>query len=104
MLDLYLLIGDSNAGAVMTENSQRGRRAAALLFSLIMACLLGLGGLLVGMYLWGHFGRPANDPDDTGAYLCGLLVGGVMAIGGGTASLWKFWPRTSPKSSQATGS
>jgi hypothetical protein len=83
----------------MTERPQRRRAAAAILFSLIMACLLGFGGLLAGMYLWGHFGPPAKDPDDTDAYFFGLLVGGLMAIGGGTASLWKFWPRATPKAS-----
>lgn len=74
-------------------NSLQRRRASAVLFSLIMACLLGLGGLLAGSYLWDHFGPPARDPDDTEAYLVGLLVGGVMAIGGGVTLLWKFWPR-----------
>jgi hypothetical protein len=83
----------------MTERPQRRRATAAILFSLIMACLLGFGGLLAGMYLWGHFGPPAKDPDDTDAYFFGLLVGGLMAIGGGTASLWKFWPRATPKAS-----
>jgi hypothetical protein len=87
----------------MTEHSRRKRTAAAVLFSLIMACLLGFGGLLIGMYLWGHYGQPANDPDDTDAYLCGLLVGGIMAVGGGMASLWKFWPRALPKALQASG-
>ena len=62
-------------------------RAAAILFSLIVACLLGLGGLLAGTYLWGHRGPPAKDPDDTDAYLFGLLVGGVVAMGGCVASL-----------------
>jgi len=71
---------------------QLKRAVAAILFSLIMACLLGLGGLLTGTFLWGRFGPPANDPDDTAAYFCGLLVGGLMAVGGGVALLWKFWP------------
>jgi hypothetical protein len=88
---------------VMTGHPQRRRAAAAVLFSLIMACLLGFGGLLLGTYLWGHFGQPANDPDDTDAYLCGLLVGGIMAVGGGMVSLWKFWPRASSKALQASG-
>jgi hypothetical protein len=82
---------DGNADSVMTEHPQRRRAAAAVLFSLIMACLLGFGGLLLGMYLWGHFGQPANDPDDTDAYLCGLLVGGIMAAGGGMKhQAWKI--------------
>ncbi|PYT98243.1 MAG: hypothetical protein DMG38_15900 [Acidobacteria bacterium] len=58
---------------VMVNSLQR-RRASAVLFSLITACLLGFGGLLVGMSLWRRFGPPARDPDDTDAYLFGLLV------------------------------
>ena len=81
---------------VMVNSLQR-RRASAVLFSLIIACLLGLGGLLAGSYLWDKFGPPARDPDDTDAYLCGLLVGGVMAIGGGVTLLWKFWPRAAKR-------
>jgi hypothetical protein len=64
--------------------------------------MLAFGGLLAGMYLWGHFGPPAKDPDDTAAYLCGLLVGGVMALVGGMALLWKFWPRATPGVSQSS--
>ena len=79
-------------------NSLLRRRAATFLFSLIMACLLGLGGLLVGMYLWGHFGPPSTDPDDTDAYLFGLLVGGLLGMGGIVGSLWKFWPRAAKTS------
>jgi hypothetical protein len=81
--------------------SRRKRAVAAVLFSSIMACLLGFVGLLTGMYVWSHFGHPAHDPDDTDAYLCGLLVGSVTAIGGGAALLWWTWPRVSPKASQA---
>ena len=88
----------------MTKNPRRWRVTAAILFSLIMGCLLGFGGLLAGMYLWGHFGPPTRDPDDTDAYLCGLLVGGVMAIGGVIALLWMSWPRAAPKVSQSSGS
>jgi hypothetical protein len=84
-------------------NHLRRRRAAAILFSLIVASLLGLGGLLAGMYLWDQLGPPANDPDDTDSYLCGLLVGGVMAMIGCGALLWKFWPRATPKASQSSG-
>ena len=69
------------------------RRAAAILFSLIMACLLGLAGLLVSMYLWGRLRPQATDPDDTNAYLCGLLIGGFLGACGIVGSLWKFWPR-----------
>ena len=78
-------------------NSLQRRRASAVLFSLITACLLGLGGLLAGSYLWDHFGPPANDPDDTNAYLFGLLVGGLLAICGIVGSLWKFWPRAAKR-------
>jgi hypothetical protein len=87
----------------MNENRKRKRAAAAVLFSLIMGCVLGLGGFLGGSYLWGRYGPPANDPDETDAYFCGLLVGGITAVGAGSVSLWKFWPRTSLKSSQANG-
>ena len=82
-----------NAGAVMTKQTRRMRVAAAILFSLIMACLLAFGGLLAGWYLWGRFGPQAKDPDDTEAYFFGLLVGGLMALVGGMALLWKSWPR-----------
>src|SRR5258708_12359005 len=74
------------------------RAAASVLFSLIMACLFGLGGFLGGSYLWSRFGPPPNDPDEIDAYFCGLLVGGAIAIAVGVASLWKFWPRTSRRS------
>jgi hypothetical protein len=80
----------------MTKPQLR-RAAAAILFSLIMACLLGLGGLLTGTYLWSRYGPPANDPDDTAAYFCGLLVGALMAVGGGIVLLWKFWPHATPE-------
>jgi len=76
------------------ETHLRRRRAAAILFSLIAACLFGLSGLLAGWYLWDHFGPLARDPDDTEGYFCGLLVGGAMAIGGGVTLLSKFWPRS----------
>ena len=85
------------------SNHLRRRRAAAILFSLIVACLLGLGGLLAGSYLWGHLGPPAKDPDDTEASLCGLLVGGVVVMSGFAALLWKFWPRATPKAPQSSG-
>src|SRR6266576_426051 len=91
-----------HAGAVIATQTRRMRAATAILFSLIRACLLAFGGLLAGMYLWGHFGPQAKDPDDTDAYLCGLLVGGVMAIVGGMALLWKFWPRATPGASQSS--
>src|ERR1700747_1929518 len=76
------------------------RVAAAISFSLIIGCPLGLSGLLAGMYLWGHFGPPATDPDGMEAYLFGLLVGGFTGITGGVASLWRFLPRATLKASQ----
>jgi hypothetical protein len=91
------------AGAVMTKQTRRMRVAATILFSLIMACLLAFGGLLAGWYLWGYFGPPAKDPDDTAAYFFGLLVGGVMALVGGIALLWKFWPRQAIQMNQNRG-
>jgi hypothetical protein len=89
--------GDDKASPTMARDS------SDFIF-LIMGYLLGLGGLLAGMYLWGHFGPPARDPDDTDAYLCGLLVGGVMAISGVIVLLWMSWPRAAPKASQSSGS
>ena len=86
---------------VPMAESRSKRAVAAALFSSIMACLLGFGGLLIGMYLWSHFGPPARDPDETDAYLCGLLVGAVMAIGGGSVLLWWTWPRVSSEASRA---
>jgi hypothetical protein len=100
---VYTYSPNSSAGAVMAENPRRKRAAAAILFSLIMACLLGLGGLLAGSYVWSHFGTQANDPDDTASFLCGLLVGGVVAVGGGITSLWMFWPPALSKLSQTSG-
>src|SRR5258708_14681564 len=79
------------------------RAAASVLFSLIIACLLGLGGFLGSSYLWSHYGPLPGDPDESDAYFCGLLVGGAIAIVGGTVSLWKFWPRASLKSSLTGG-
>lgn len=81
----------------MTPHSRQSRALTAIAFSLIMVCLLGFVGLLAGAYLWGHFGPAPRDPDETDAYLCGLLVGGIMAMGGCMALLWKFWPRATPK-------
>jgi hypothetical protein len=80
------------------------RRAAAVLFSLAMACLLAFAGLLAGMYLYGHFGPPAQDYDETDDYLCGLLVGAIFAVAGGGVLLWKLWPRSSPKVTGASAS
>jgi hypothetical protein len=68
----------------------------AVVFSLIMGGLLAFGGLLLGWYLWGHFGPAPRDPDDTEAYLFGLLIGGAMGLVGGATLLWKFWPRAAP--------
>jgi hypothetical protein len=53
-------------------------RAAVVLFSLITACLLGLGGFLGGSYLWGHYDPPRDDPDEIDAYFSGPLVGKLL--------------------------
>ena len=74
------------------------RRAVAILFSLLMACVLGLVGLLVSTYFWGHFGPPAADADDTNGYLFSLLVGGLLGACGTVGSLWMFWPRATKTS------
>jgi hypothetical protein len=87
----------------MTKHSKARRATTAMMFSLIMACLIGFIGFLAGMYLWGLFGPPPKDPDDTDAYLCGLLVGGLVAIGGGAVLLRRFWPRATPETSQSIG-
>jgi hypothetical protein len=78
--------------------SLRHRRAAAILFSLLMACVLGLVGLLASTYFWGHFGPPAADVDDTKGYLFSLLVGGLLGAFGIVGSLWMFWPRATKTS------
>jgi hypothetical protein len=79
----------------MRERQRHWQAVAAVLFSLLMASLLALGGDIVGMYLPSRFG----DADETDAYLCGVLVGGVLAIGGGVALVWKLWPRALRKES-----
>ena len=66
---VYTLPFERHAGAVMTKNSIPAKAAIAILFSLTMACLLGFGGLLAGMYLWHRFGPPAKDFDETDALL-----------------------------------
>jgi len=78
----------------MTQQTKLTHVAAAIAFSLIMASLLAFGGLLLGMYLWSHFGRAPTGPGDTDSLLCGLFTGGLMGVVGGTTLLWKFWPRT----------
>jgi Na+-driven multidrug efflux pump len=88
----------------MTKAKKTKRAVTAILFSLILGGLLGFVGLLVGMYLWTHFGRPPKDPDDSDAYLCGLVVGGLMALIAASGSLWKFWPRNQAKDPQSLGS
>lgn len=80
-------------GLRVAMNSLLHRRAAAVAFSFIMACVLGLAGLLGSGYLWGHFGPPAADPDDIEGYFFSLFVGGLLAACGILGSLWMFWPR-----------
>ena len=82
--------------------SLRQWRGSAILFSLIVACLFGLSGLLAGSYVWDRFGPLARDPDNTEGYFCGLLVGGAMAIGAGVTLLFKFWPRSTTTASQSS--
>jgi hypothetical protein len=91
---VYVHVLIANAEAVMRNNAKLKRAAAAIVFSLLMAFVLYLAGFLGGNYLWSRFGPPANDPDETSALICGLLVGGSMAVVGAAAILWKFWPRT----------
>lgn len=79
------MIGSLSSGA---------RAVSAVLFSLIMAGLLAFSGLLLGMFLWGHFGAAPRDPDNTDAYLLGLLIGGAAGLIGGATLLWRFWPRS----------
>jgi len=74
----------------MKEQGRYWQAVAAILFSLLIAWLLALGGLLGGSYLCSLYG-PLSDETDT--YVCGVLLGGVLAIGGGITLLWKFWPR-----------
>ena len=74
------------------------KRAASVVFSVLMACVLGLAGIVVGNYLWGHFGPPAADPDDTQGYLFGLLVGSILSACGIIWSFWMFWPRAAKTS------
>ncbi len=95
---VYVHVLIANADAVMKNNSKLKRAVGAIFFSLSMAFILYLLGFLGGDYLWSHFGPPANDPDETYALMCGLIVGGLMATFGALAILWKFWPRASPKS------
>lgn len=83
-------------------NALYRKRAAAVLFSLLMACLLAFAGLLAGMYLYGHFGPPAKEYGETDDYLCGLVVGAIFAVAGGGVLLWTLWPRSSPKASGAS--
>jgi hypothetical protein len=83
-----------NVDAVKTDNAQIKRAAAAIVFSLLMAFVFYLAGFLGGNFLWSRFGPSANDPDETSALICGILVGGSMALIGAAKILRKFWPRT----------
>jgi hypothetical protein len=73
----------------MKSSPKRNRVVRAILFSLIIACLLGFAGDLLGMYTC-HLFRPADNPDDSDVYLCGQLVGTVLAICAGAFSLLKL--------------
>jgi hypothetical protein len=94
----YIYIFNANAYAAMRNNSKLKRALGAIVFSLLMAFVLYLLGFIGGYYLWSHFGPPANDPDETYALICGIIVGGLIAIFGALAILWKFWPHASLKS------
>ena len=93
-------IGNRDADGVIRP-SQIKRAATAILFSLIMAWILGFGGLLAGGYLWAHFGRSPKDPDDSCGYLFSLALAGLIAVTAGSVSLWRFWPRNPAISSQS---
>jgi hypothetical protein len=69
------------------------KRVAAILFALLMGCVLGLVGLAAGSYFWGHFGPPPVDVDDVHGYLFSLVAGGLVGAAGIAGSLWMFWPR-----------
>jgi hypothetical protein len=69
----------------------RTGRAAAILFSVIMAAVQGLIGLVAGSFLWDRFGSP--QADETTSESVGILAFWVFAILGGCGCLWKFWPR-----------
>jgi ABC-type Mn2+/Zn2+ transport system permease subunit len=90
---VYVHILDVNVDAVKRNNAQLKRAASAIVFSLLMAFVLYLAGFLGGNYLWSRFGPPANDPDETSALICGVFVGGSMALIGAATILRKFWPR-----------
>jgi hypothetical protein len=69
------------------------KRTLAILFSLSTACVLAFAGLLLSSYLWGRFGPPPADIDDTKGYLFSLLISVLLASSAIIASLWMFWPR-----------
>jgi hypothetical protein len=80
------------------------RRIAAIFFSLIIAALLGFGGLLAGLFIWDRFGSPSAD--EAAAEIVGDLSALVFAVVGGSACLRKFWPRAHSrqlKTSSAVG-
>jgi hypothetical protein len=64
----------------MRNNSHFKRAASVIVLSLLMAFVLYPAGLLGGNYLWSRFGPPPNDPDQTYAFTCGIVVGGFMAV------------------------
>ena len=81
----------------MANSSTFGRAVTCIAFSLIVTVLLGFGGLLLGWYSWAYFGPETSDLDEIVAYSFGLLLGAVIGLAGGAASLWKFWPRNTPQ-------
>jgi hypothetical protein len=80
------------------------RRIAAIFFSLIIAALLGFAGLLVALFIWNRYGSPSAD--EVTSESVGDLAALVFAFAGGSACLWKFWPRARSsqlKTSSAVG-
>lgn len=79
-----------------TKKSLLTRRVAALVFSAIMSVMLGLLGLLAGMFLL----SPHTDEVTTESVA--ILTGWVFALGSGTVCVWKFWPRRSSQENAET--
>lgn len=76
------------------------KRTATILFSLIVAALLGFGGLLAGLFVWNQFGSPSAD--EAASESVGDIAALVFAVVGGSACLWKFWPRASSSPAQSS--
>jgi len=78
----------------LVSKAERARSVlATLLFTLIVAAVLGLIGDIVGTYACSRFGGPATDPDDMRSLRCGWIFGAVLAITAAVISVRLFWPR-----------